>query len=404
MKVSLIVSSYGERDLLGKTLQSLDAQTADPEAYEVVVVEGTDGSDSSAAMKNRGIRKARYAICCFLNEGVLLAPDAVESLLQVHGMPNRVCIGRIHGLFQPDHHPALPLLRRIYESADPLKCFKHPLLPTFGDGRQKDLEAFSTSSTPWLLLNAALFSVESSVLHEVGLFDEDFRDQGFEDRELGIRLWQKGCLFRFEPRFRGLIIRNRQRLAPGDADRVRLVEKHRALEVELSSIQTEHNPFSLIKHFKQAISLISMDYPGIGEAIPPMLTEKRLAVGCHSDRLAHEVGATDSFTMNSTTFQSSSDGVGACRVVETLGLLSGANDQHYDTVVVTDSWRIVPHALLQPFFKEMQRIGKTVYLLSSSQLEVRNQLMQSFQEIEQIHSFQIKTHAVQESYTIYELC
>ncbi|MNI92665.1 hypothetical protein D3C73_1504920 [compost metagenome] len=89
--------------------------------------------------------------------------------------------------------------------------------------------------------------------------------------------------------------------------------------------------------------------------------------------------------------------------MEMVGLLSGAADQYYDTVVVTDSWRIVPHALLQPFFREMQRIGKTVYLLRSSQFEVRNLLLPSFQEIEQIHSFQIKIHAVQDSYTIYEL-
>jgi GT2 family glycosyltransferase len=181
--VTIQLCTYNRRRLLGRVLDALFHQDADPDSYEVVLVDdgSTDGSYESiiarasppcmfsvvrqpngglALGRNAGIARSRGEIVLFMDDDVLATPSLV----------------RAHAAFHRDHPDAI------------------------GRGVAINVSSFDALPTPVYSLrnySGAYFwttnvSVPRALLDDAGGFDERFREYGWEDLELGFRLRRMG--------------------------------------------------------------------------------------------------------------------------------------------------------------------------------------------------------------------
>src|SRR4051794_27416912 len=105
-RLSVVIPSYDRREALGRCLEALGRQTADPSAFEVVVVldGSTDGSAEMlaglrprhalrverkanggvASARNRGLELAAAPVVLFLDDDIVATPGLVEAHLRAH--------------------------------------------------------------------------------------------------------------------------------------------------------------------------------------------------------------------------------------------------------------------------------------------------------------------------------
>lgn len=184
IKISVQICSYNRRNLLKRALEALFAQDLPKDEYEIVFV--NDGStDDSAEMasalaatapcrlkvlnkpndglsraRNLGIRNCEGEILLFMDDDTFADPALLREHLAVHAAhPRAVVMGWVNHIEELD-----PQGPRKYVMADYSRSF------------------FWTSNV----------SVRKKFIEEVGGFDEDFREYGWEDIELGYRLKQLG--------------------------------------------------------------------------------------------------------------------------------------------------------------------------------------------------------------------
>jgi len=184
MEITVGLCSRNRHATLEKVLLSLVDQTLSPDRFEVVLVD--DGSTDStqamvrqirrevsyslsylwqphsalAAARNTGIRAARGEVMLYIDDDVLAHPNLLEEHLKIHRQYEKcVCNGWVNHITE-DVRPAHPK----FTAADISTSF------------------FWTSNV----------SVKLRHLKEAGLFDEDFKEYGWEDQELGLRLMAIG--------------------------------------------------------------------------------------------------------------------------------------------------------------------------------------------------------------------
>lgn len=182
--ITVGLCSRNRQATLHKVLLSLCDQTIGPKRFEVVLVD--DGSEDStaemvrevrphlpypltylwqphsalAAARNTGIRAARGRVMLYIDDDVLADPRLLEEHLVIHNQFDRcVCNGWVNHISEPVR-PVAPK----FTAADISTSF------------------FWTSNV----------SVKLQHLKEAGLFDEDFKEYGWEDQELGLRLMAIG--------------------------------------------------------------------------------------------------------------------------------------------------------------------------------------------------------------------
>lgn len=182
--ITVGLCSRNRQATLEKVLLSLQDQTLAPERFEVVLVD--DGSTDEtgamvrrirdqvkyalsylwqphsalAAARNTGIRAARGEVMLYIDDDVLAHPQLLEEHLKIHRQYEKcVCNGWVNHITD-DVRPAEPK----FTAADISTSF------------------FWTSNV----------SVKLRHLKEAGLFDEDFKEYGWEDQELGLRLMALG--------------------------------------------------------------------------------------------------------------------------------------------------------------------------------------------------------------------
>lgn len=182
--ITVGICSRNRKDILRHVLLSLCDQTLDRSRFEVVLVD--DGSDDGTARmveevreqlpyslsylwqphsalataRNTGIRAARGEVMLYIDDDVLADPRLLEEHLKIHRQFDRcVCNGWVNHIPEPVR-PENPK----FTAADISTSF------------------FWTSNV----------SVKLAHLKEAGLFDEDFKEYGWEDQELGLRLMAIG--------------------------------------------------------------------------------------------------------------------------------------------------------------------------------------------------------------------
>lgn len=188
-ELSVIIPTYNRARVLHFCLEALKAQTLEPEAFEVIVVD--DGSadptpevvrQHQAALplryvridhagpcvaRNTGIRESQGEVLLFIDSDSLASPQLLAEHLRYHRRwPKLVVTGPV-------------LLTR---SPRPRR---RPLLP------------WDISTAPFAGGNASVRRVHAI---QAGMFDEGFAEMGWEDIEFGLRLKRMGLTVRFNPR------------------------------------------------------------------------------------------------------------------------------------------------------------------------------------------------------------
>jgi len=203
--ISIVIPTFNRRERLARVLGALEKQSADPAAFEVVIVDdgssdGTAGwlesqrpkyalrvirqaNSGPARARNAGVEAARGELLLFLDDDVEPSTDLVLEHLRSHeGDANLVVIGPLASL---SHY------RQPWVAWEQNKLEGQYAAMLRGDW-EPTFRQFWTGNA----------SVRRAHVVEAGGFNPDFLRA--EDVELGIRLHQRGLRFRFNPAARAL--------------------------------------------------------------------------------------------------------------------------------------------------------------------------------------------------------
>jgi len=241
--VSVVMPTHRKKELLATTLNALCAQTYPANLTEVVVVDDCSGDDTwdflkrletpyelkplkhevnrgRAASRNTALRRAEGDIVLFLDDDMRAHPRLLEEHIRCHhAHPRSVVIG--NALTAPE-----------------LGCTN--VLRYLDTRGVHKLHEGAPVPARYLLTNNS--SAPREAVLEAGMFDEAFRNYGFEDTELAFRLEETaGLAFRYCPEavayhihYHSLeeLLRKRYESARGSL--VRLLEKFPERARELS--------------------------------------------------------------------------------------------------------------------------------------------------------------------------
>jgi len=253
IEVSIIIPSLNKYPLNLLTLFSLEYQTFNPSKMEVILIDdaSTDQTEEKikgymppyhfkyirneknlgrASVRNLGIRTARGSTLIFLDAEMITEPDFVEKHHKFHQSKNKhILSGVMHSKiiyscifpeFTPEKISTIATLTKkdnllnsrfnkykdsikqpypLLEKSDiARKAFKdigvvtYPWFQTITDNFAADLEGFSF---PWMAFLTGNVSIQKEFITQAGLFDEDFVLYGYEDWELGYRLYKMGATY-----------------------------------------------------------------------------------------------------------------------------------------------------------------------------------------------------------------
>lgn len=206
-QVSVIIPTHNRASILPKTLAAYVQQTAHDEILEIIVID--DGSTDEtpevvsciarssrvhivsvrqenrgqATARNRGIERARAELVLLGDDDVIPKSDMVAEHLAWHARypdPSFAVVGSV--FWSPEVHPT-PLMK--WWGLNGLR-FDPPHMKA----------GHEVSYAAGLFLNT---SAKVSFLRANGLFDERFRQYGYEDVELAYRLVKKGFHMIYNP-------------------------------------------------------------------------------------------------------------------------------------------------------------------------------------------------------------
>lgn len=255
IKVSIIIPSYNRYPQNLLTLYSLQNQTFDPSKMEVILVD--DGSSDETLQipkkfhppflfkyikceknmgrsraRNIGIETANGEIIVFLDAEMIVNPDFVQNHYHYHQSHNKMVLtGALgyHSLFsfifpqfnkdelnriakfvqfdevflnrfQTFTKTNRPTQMVFQEDIDSLRFQK---LSYFSQSPidQKTITLFGEKLTgfqiPWIAFLTGNVSLRKELLQTASHFDETFKGWGFEDWELGYRLYKCGATFAY---------------------------------------------------------------------------------------------------------------------------------------------------------------------------------------------------------------
>ncbi|QNF28489.1 glycosyltransferase family 2 protein [Metabacillus elymi] len=262
IEISIIIPSYNRYPQNLLTLYSLENQTFDSSKMEVILID--DGSTDEtpeipkqfkpsflfkyirneenygrSRARNVGIERSLGKTIIFLDAEMIVDPDFVQNHYNYQqNNTNLVLSGgpyhkRVYSCFYPEftkeqHHQIKSLLKNIIKAKIPLSekvlslkngnlvqllskqdilskkyqllAFESPYLSEIFKQYGDKLNGYNL---PWVLFLSGFVSIPRNLLQKVGGFDEGFKGWGFEDWELGYRLYQAGATFRCDSNVSG---------------------------------------------------------------------------------------------------------------------------------------------------------------------------------------------------------
>jgi glycosyltransferase involved in cell wall biosynthesis len=198
VKISVVIPTCGRRDLLERTLRSLAAQQGAPPAEFLVVDDGADPgladhvartfpelpvhvehhpeNRGRSATRNSGIARATGDVVVFLDGDMEVVPRFLAAHAAAQTGEDVVVLGNI----RTAPEIARSAFVRYIDTRGVQKIAPgEPIPPRY----------FMTGNS----------SVAAALLARSGGFDEDFREYGGEDTEMGYRLGAHGARFRYAP-------------------------------------------------------------------------------------------------------------------------------------------------------------------------------------------------------------
>jgi len=200
VEISVVVPSRNRRAMLARCLGALAAQSLDPAAFEVVVVDdgSSDGTDEllagldtpyrmrslrlhgggQSAARNAGAEAASGAVCLFLDDDCIASAELVEEHLAAHREdPRLLAIGK--------------LVQQIPNGGD-------WYARAFARDWREHYERMETRPASWSDCYSGNISVPRRAMLDLGGFATDVPVS--EDIELGFRLQERGFALRYLPR------------------------------------------------------------------------------------------------------------------------------------------------------------------------------------------------------------
>ncbi|GIF49311.1 glycosyl transferase family 2 [Asanoa ferruginea] len=374
MTLSVVVPVYRQRQALRHTLASLSAQTA--KDFEVIVVddgspepvgdvvkefagrlnvrcERHESNKGRAAARNTGAAEATGDHLVFLDADSVAHPNLLGAHKDRHGEGPRVVLGR-----------------RIKADWQMAARFGDPTtLPTEVPPHQDDgryalevAKQWAVDRSPWVFLHAHNFSLPRAVFTEVGGFDEAFVRWGWEDTELGYRL------FRHWQREPGRFVWAPEAICYHVPHYSDLTANWREAKAGLAYLQTKHEHWEVERLGFRLRDLV-LDMPAYAahlerldnghltptlEAFLPR-SAKRLWAGPGADRLRDKPAATlDVHQPRSETNK------------QLLGLATPWPDGAFDDVVHWQTWRILTITDLGHLIRESLRLAPTLILAGTT--------------------------------------
>ena len=217
IKISIIIPTYNRSELLFLTLESLKRQSITRLEFEVVIIDhgSTDQTRnivdkfmfdlqirylfveriifSISVPKNLGWRSAVGEIICFLDSGMVVPRDFLESHIKFHiiqKMVGKTAVGL--GLCYGQYREDSDWLPTDLELTQPLPDY------WITDVSIQDPRYFIdmvTMEEKWVYCWGGNISVPRQLLQKSGGFAEELSGWGFEDLELGYRFSQLGVEF-----------------------------------------------------------------------------------------------------------------------------------------------------------------------------------------------------------------
>ncbi len=203
MRLSILIPTYNRAQMLGRTIAGLLDQSAPTEDYEIVVVDDGSTDDTTEVMaglsrpgvalqyirqdnkgrgaaRNTGLRAAQGKIALFMGDDCIPDRRLVEEHLRAHDKEGDVAVVG-HVSWHPEL-PVTPLMRFLDEGTQ------------FGFARIKDPDHVSY----WFFYTSNC-SLQRHWIEDVGGFDEDFVQYGFEDNEVAYRMQRRGLRIIYRP-------------------------------------------------------------------------------------------------------------------------------------------------------------------------------------------------------------
>lgn len=249
MRASVIIPSYNAEDRLYYNLVSLNNQDCNFNDFEVVAVDNGSKDNTIEMLKkfkakyhlkivrldnNKGIARGRNAaikhaegdILIFHDSDMIAPKDFISKHLKAHQEENIVVCGlgwkRIYTYYYKDFWPdvmykfesikGLYNLENTYGLPDKYKLLseesivngsymnytfdlKNDFIDSFNVVIDKYGSNFQKYNIPWRFFLTNNASVEKRKVLDAGMFDEKIIGYGYEDYDLGIRLYKLGCKF-----------------------------------------------------------------------------------------------------------------------------------------------------------------------------------------------------------------
>jgi peptidoglycan/xylan/chitin deacetylase (PgdA/CDA1 family)/GT2 family glycosyltransferase len=198
-ELAIVIATHNRRAMLGRCLDALAAQDADPARFEVLVADdgSSDGTSEmlehweapyrlravrlekagKAAALNAALRQVEAQACLFLDDDVIASPRLVDAHIAARQSdPDALVLGRL--VQRPPRRPD------PYAEAASVRW-------------NRRYEELAARQPDWADCYGANFSAPHRVLLQIGGFAEEM--PAVEDLEIGFRLWRAGCAPTYAP-------------------------------------------------------------------------------------------------------------------------------------------------------------------------------------------------------------
>ncbi|WNB90299.1 glycosyltransferase family 2 protein [Bacillus sp. NEB1478] len=244
IKLSIIIPSYNRYPLNLCSLYSLENQTVSAKDIEILFIDDCSTDKTSylrhyesrykftyirnlknkgrAASRNIGIAKAKGELLLFLDAEMMVEPDFLQNHIDHHHHKNRLVVcgtfyhmgvftmyypdfstNQVNHIYRLAHNHSIPLPTFKRKEAFPIikkedidslnfkkLSFHNPYFSEIANAFGDDLEGYGL---PWTVFLSGNVSLKKDFLLKTGGFDENFKGWGFEDWELGYRLFKNGA-------------------------------------------------------------------------------------------------------------------------------------------------------------------------------------------------------------------
>ncbi|SEG71446.1 glycosyltransferase family 2 protein [Paenibacillus sp. UNC499MF] len=229
-KVSFVIPTYNSGEFMAEGLRYLAAQHNESRTeFEVIVVDDGSADDTAELVeaaresldhliylyiprdehsgrsrtRNRGIQAATGDILCFLDAGILVPPDYLDTVVaRFRERPDLVLLHMVLGLNADPDRDDTTVVHKLSPLNLREEAAKLSVSPVWQDSRYQALRMLRDNldllAAPWEMGLGGAMSVSASRVREVGGYDDTFRGWGSEDIDFAYRLYRAGCSFRSE--------------------------------------------------------------------------------------------------------------------------------------------------------------------------------------------------------------